>query len=217
MTQRPPEAPRDQDESAFTPILRQLWASVPKLEAAAFVDVEGECIDYVSAVDPYDAKVAAAHMRVLVDSLFEVSAKLATGQPILLEISTEDRELWGRRISAEYLLVVLTRADVDRTRLRSMLTTAAHGFRDEAGLAAPSWEGTPEIKVQLREAVGWPYAPVSFEQGSACTRIEDVLGRWTERRTAEGGELVCFRVRTDDGIELTLAHDPTGDDWQIRS
>src|SRR4051812_38568136 len=57
------EAARDQGESAFTPILRRCFQDVPRLLAAVFVDAEGECIDYVSAIDPFEAKVAAAHMH----------------------------------------------------------------------------------------------------------------------------------------------------------
>ena len=29
--------------------------------------------------------------------------------------------------------------------------------------------------------------------------------------------LVCFRVRTQEGHEITLVHDPAGDGWQVRN
>ena len=70
MDRRPPEAERDQMESAFTPILRQgVERIAPSVLALAFVDHEGECIDYVSSLDPFEAKVCAAHALVLVDGL----------------------------------------------------------------------------------------------------------------------------------------------------
>ena len=45
----------------------QVQEGSPQL--AVFVDREGECIDYVSSVDPYEAKVAVAHMLVLMEML----------------------------------------------------------------------------------------------------------------------------------------------------
>jgi hypothetical protein len=42
-----------------------------------------------------------------------------------------------------------------------------------------------------------------------------VLGRWTEALEA-GDEIVCFRVRTEEGQELTLVHEPRSDVWQLR-
>jgi hypothetical protein len=47
--------------------------------------------------------------------------------------------------------------------------------------------------------------------------ITGVLGRWTEPGGAMGDDLVCFRVQTKDGQELTLVHDPGGDGWRARS
>ena len=51
------ESTRDQAENAFTAILRRLFQNVPALVATVFVDMEGECIDYVTCLDlgPSDA------------------------------------------------------------------------------------------------------------------------------------------------------------------
>jgi hypothetical protein len=40
-----------------------------------------------------------------------------------------------------------------------------------------------------------------------------VLGKWVETGGAAGGSLCCFRVRTEEGVELTLAHDLSRDRW----
>ena len=71
--------------------------------AVAFVDLEGECVDYCSAVDPFDAKVAAAqllvkdgfstdgltkHVRLVVRLERAVERRLRDGDGAALEANT---------------------------------------------------------------------------------------------------------------------------------
>ena len=56
------EGARDQAESAFTEILRRLLHRMKGILAVAFVDGAGECVDYCSALDPFDTKVVAAQL-----------------------------------------------------------------------------------------------------------------------------------------------------------
>lgn len=216
---RPPEALRDQHESEFTVILRRLWRSVPNVLAAAFVDREGECIDYVSSVDPFEAKVAGAHMEVMLGALQQTQAKLSTGEAYGLEILTDTHELWGRRISEEYVVVVLLTPECDRTQLRLVLRQICAAFRDEVGLPAPGWdmESLP-LRVSVRPAAVWPYAPEVFWRSDERVDVSDVLGRWYERHSAaaEPHARICFRVRTVSGQELTLVHHVQDDDWSLR-
>jgi predicted regulator of Ras-like GTPase activity (Roadblock/LC7/MglB family) len=216
MTSRPPEAKRDQSESAFTPILRRIWSSGPAVLAAVFVDMEGECIDYVSSIDPFEAKVSAAHAHVLMDGL-RAAPKLGLDEPIAFAITCSERELWARRVSDGYLLVVVLQPGADHLLVHSVLCVAGREFRAEVGAASPSWESaTGVLEVIVRAAVGWPYAPAAFSQEGVRVMVTDVLGRWAEPGGASGDELVCFRVRTEDGQELTLVHDPGGDGWLAR-
>jgi len=224
MTQRPPEAERDELETAFTPILRRMWSAAPSLLAAAFVDLEGECIDYVSSLDPFEAKVSAAHALVLMDRLRAARDKLGLDEPVELAISGNQRDLWARRVSAEYLLVAVLLPEPDHTRVRAVLASAGREFCEEVGVDAPAWDpnslrpsGKGGLQVLVRSAVGWPYAPASFEQAGVRVTISDVLGRWLEPSDLGHGELVCFRIRTQEGQELTLVHDPSGDAWSVRS
>jgi hypothetical protein len=71
--------------------------------------------------------------------------------------------------------------------------------------------------VLVRSAIGWEYAPAAFSEGGIRVAVSDVLGRWTEPSGVQGDDIVCFRVRTQDGQELTLVHDPGGDGWQVRA
>ena len=134
------EAPRDESDNAFTPILRAVRASVPSVLAAAFVDLDGECIDYVSSIDAYDAKVTAAHLLVLMTALRKARAKLGLNEAVALEIAGAQRELWGRRVSEEHLLAVVLAPGFDRVQLRAALARAASEFREEVELDTPAWE-----------------------------------------------------------------------------
>ncbi len=215
---RGPEAPRDLLETAFTPILRRVRNAAPGVLAAVFVDVEGECIDYVSTLDPFEAKVSAAHALVLVAALRAAPARLGMREPVALTITGSARELWARRVTEEYLLVAVLEPGADASRIAVALSDAGREFRQEVGAVPPAWEPAPHrLEVIVRPAVGWPYAPSAFSQEGVRVVISDVLGRWTEPGGAHDDELVCFRVRTEDGQELTLVHDPAEHGWRVRS
>jgi predicted regulator of Ras-like GTPase activity (Roadblock/LC7/MglB family) len=218
METRRAEAQRDQAENAFTPILRRLFQHVPALLAAVFVDREGECIDYVSALEPYDAKVGAAHMHNLLTQLRGSRAHAVTGETVGFEISTTERELWLRQLGEDYVLIAILLPDFDRSELRNAVAFASHEFRAEVGLTTPGWEAIHgRLSVCVRESPGWQYAPEGFSNGSVSVAISDVLGRWTEASEADAAGLVCFRVRTQEGEELTLVHDPDAQGWRVRS
>src|ERR1700748_2922093 len=102
------EAERDQVESEFTAMLRPLFERVPELLSVVFVDGEGECIDYVSALEPFETKVAAAHMHNLM-SLVRAMRANAIGEAFALEIVTEQRETWVRCVGDGYVLVATMR------------------------------------------------------------------------------------------------------------
>ena len=213
MTSRAPtrrEAKRDQDESAFTPLLRALWASDRGVLAVSFVDGEGECVDYCGSIDPFDAKVLGAHMAVVVDELVRRNQRAGFGQPHHLHITADDREILARRVSDDYLLIVAVEpGGVTRAVWRGMEHTV-DSLRREAGIDVPAWEPYEKpLDVEVRRSVGWPYAPVAFRRRDRRTEVADVLGRWLDEE--EGW--VCFRVRTVGGREVTLAHDPDDNRW----
>lgn len=214
---KPPEAARDQESSGFTPILRRVWESTPNVLAAAFADMMGECVDYVSSLDPFDAKVSAAHALIVISRLLESAEKLGGGAPLMLEIAADSRELWARRVSDEYVLVVVTEASADRVLVRQAVTRAVDELRDEAGISIPIWDSPPDgLQVEVRTAIGWPYAPTAYHENGARVRIASVMGRWLEEPDIHAIQHVCFRVRNERDEELTLVHDPSADQWQLR-
>ena len=218
MDRRAPEGPRDELETAFTPILRRVWTEVSSVLSAAFVDHEGECIDYVSSLDAFEAKVSAAHATMLFEQLRTRQQKLGLAEPVMLMIGATRRELWARRVTEEHLLVAISAQGAESGGIAPVLERAAAEFRREVGAELPPWEPSPPLEVVLRAAVGWPYAPASFTEAGMSVVVSDVLGRWTEHPEApEIEERTCFRVRTDDGRELTLVHDPARPGWLVRT
>lgn len=215
---RPPESARDLAESAFTPILRSLWSSNAGVLAVAFVDLEGECVDYCSSIPPFDAKVAGAHLRIVVEELrARCAGRLGAGGLRSLHIAGDRMEILARRVTDEYLLVVLLRPARAVRKLLEEVEETVLRLRSEAGVPPPAWDVVAsEIVVEVRAAKGWPYAPSAFTVESVRTEVAAVLGRWVEGTRATGGELVCFRVRTPSGEELTLAHDLVSDRWLRR-
>jgi hypothetical protein len=217
---RPPEGPRDELETAFTPILRRIRKALPGALAVAFVDQEGECIDYVGSLDAFDIKVSAAHAGMLMDRLRGSQHKLGLVQPLSLHVAASGRELWARRVTDEHVLVAQSGRDVDALQAWTVLSSAAEEFRSEIGVGRPAWEPPPPLEVWTRDAVGWPFAPAAFTEHGARTEIGDVLGRWTEPcegvERAPAAERTCFRIRTADGRELTLVHDPQSASWEVR-
>ena len=216
---RPPEAERDQEESVFTVILRKLRQALPMTLAASFVDTQGECIDYVSALDPFDAKVSGAHGQMLIQRLHAESSRLLLQEPFVLTAWSDERELWARRVTAEYFLVALLAPGGEADVVNRLLEEAAREFRIEVGAPSPSWEAVVRgLDVRVRPAVGWLYAPTAFRDEDTWVTITDVLGRWLESEAdaAPGDSLVCFRVRTEAGHELTLINHSAGAGWQLR-
>src|SRR3954465_10106222 len=66
MKRRRRGAARDQSDSPFSAILSRLCDDCGAL-AAAFVDGEGETVDYAGLLSPYEVKVAAAEWRIVLE------------------------------------------------------------------------------------------------------------------------------------------------------
>ncbi|MCA9615752.1 MAG: hypothetical protein KC586_23510 [Myxococcales bacterium] len=207
------EAERDQVESSFTQILRRLWIANVDVLAAVLVDVDGECVDYCSALPPFDAKVAGAHLRVIVDDVRRFMERIGGAEPSRIEIHGSERDLVARRLGDGYLLVVVTNATGTDQALLADVESVAEALRSEAGLSTPGWDPTADLEVHVRRATGWEFAPRAFVEDGRTHEIASVLGRWEESGPLAGDHLVCFRVQTEGGTEATLAYDPIEKRW----
>ncbi|MEM9068789.1 MAG: hypothetical protein AAGE52_09790 [Myxococcota bacterium] len=201
------------EESLFTPALRELWASEPAILAAVFVDHEGETIDYCASMDVYDARIAGAHLLVVIDQIREFTLRVGAGRPSTLELKGKERDFVVRLIGEGTALVVVVQGGRTDQSLLVGVDDTVDRLREEAGIAAPNWDPVgPNLEVSIRRATGWPFAPKAFVEGGKRQVIADVLGRW-EETGALAGNLVCFRVRTENGDELTLAYDESEGFW----
>ena len=89
MTGRDHTAERDMERSAFAEILSHIDGVCPGFKAAVFYDREGETIDYHSYLDPFDTRLAAAHIGVIVASAIRRFENLALGKVEQIEIHAE--------------------------------------------------------------------------------------------------------------------------------
>ena len=80
------ELHRDMDRSAFAEILSHIDGVCPGFLAAVFYDSEGETIDYHSYLEPFDTRLAAAHIGVIVASAARKFSALQLGKIEQIEI-----------------------------------------------------------------------------------------------------------------------------------
>ncbi|MBN2342707.1 MAG: hypothetical protein JXX29_16810 [Deltaproteobacteria bacterium] len=80
---------RDTDRSAFADILSHIDGVCPGFKAAVFYDAEGETIDYHSYLDPFDTRLAAAHIGVVVSTATRAFQSLSLGKLEQMEIHAD--------------------------------------------------------------------------------------------------------------------------------
>jgi hypothetical protein len=212
-SQRPRTAPHDLRESAFASILADFVARVPGAQGVVLVDRDGETVDYAGRGDPYEMRLAAAHLRIVLDQ--------ATGQPSL--VGTRSLLVRAKRSSFSvhalpdgYALVVSLVRGAGFRGLTRAFPVCARLLAIEAG-----WEAGPMSWHPVEVVVDARLAPraVRFEAGGAArggpraaneARHElplEVLGRY--RSTMPEHEK-AWRVRLENGVELTLVREAGG-------
>jgi len=183
--------------------LADLVARTPGTLAVAIVGEDGETVDYAGHLPPFDAKVAAAHIRIILGDL-ELRPKLGSAR--LLVVRGEKLSFFARPLPDGYALVLIR-------------------GRRSFGVSPRPLEVCHRALV--REA-GWPEDPVDrrswFDVDVALderARPRDVAGFGTAERhrvTILGAIAGVarrekgFRVRLETGVEVTLAREP-GNYW----
>ncbi|MDB4946034.1 MAG: hypothetical protein JWP97_5568 [Labilithrix sp.] len=198
---RPSRAPtvRDMEMSAFAKILTDLLARVPGAFACALVDSGGETVDYAGKGEVFDVKVAAAHMRILVNELERLGA---LGTPRALLVRGTKRTLLARILPDGYALVVLLRRRAGFAASTRAFAACERALAVEAGWPA-STGGTAWFPVTVE--VDPRGRPRRVGQPGVETLV---LGAVVGLPPGEKG----FRVRLATGGELTLVRE-RGDRW----
>jgi len=191
---------RDQHESAFAAILSDLVARVPGARAAAFVDRQGETVDYAGRIAPFDVRLAAAHWRIVLDDINR-QGSLRSTRWLALRAGRASYIL--QELPNDYaLVVVLTRA-AGFSGWRRAVSACVQALGQEAGWTSTgqSWFPVQVIADQRRRP------STLFSAPGARPRPIEVLG-------AVAGGLARrergWRVRFDTGVEATLVREPGG-------
>ena len=191
---RPSRTPpdRDVDATPFTPILAALLERLPGAYGAALVDGEGETVDYSGIAAPFDVRVAAAHLQIM---LRQVSDYGALGAPRWIIVRGGKKSVIIHALPDGYALAVLLRRRAGFTASRRAFAACERALAKEAGWAEP-------------EGRAWYAVDVDVDARGRPARIApdiavEVLGSLVGLPVRERG----YRVRTADGIELTLVRE----------
>jgi predicted regulator of Ras-like GTPase activity (Roadblock/LC7/MglB family) len=207
---------RGRPESRFGRILANLLDAHDAIESATFVADDGECIDYASRIDPFEAEVRGAQMLAVTGEIAARAARVGAGALLLWNVEAERRDFVIRRVTEEHWLVLALKAPGVTAQLLRALGAVADALRREAGFAEPAWDARGEpLGVTVRPSLGFGFAPDAIRLDEGPPSAVEVLGRWLERGLLSSEEVVCFRVRCE-GRELTLAYDRQRGAWYRR-
>jgi len=188
-----PEAPRDIDATAFTPILEALLERVSGATAAALVDALGETVDYAGAGDPFDVRVAAAHLQLLVQGVARFGA---LGEPRWLILRGSKRSFAVSALPDGYALALVLHPRAAFTFSHRAWSVCMRALAVEAG-----WDATASGERS------WFAVDVVTDQRGRPVRVSDapveVLGTMVGLSVRERG----FRVRTTEGSELMVVRE----------
>ncbi|MGA2450191.1 MAG: hypothetical protein ABTD50_16070 [Polyangiaceae bacterium] len=192
--------PRDQGESAFAPILAAFVARVRGALAAVLVDAEGEAVDYAGVLDPFAARLAGAHWRIVLN---DAMAEKSDGA-LWLAVGTDHRSYIARALPDGYALVVVLTRSAAFVRWDRAVQVCVAGLGAEAGwtgMRQPDWfavrvtshpDGRP-LAVRLNDRLraveilgvvanglgpkerGWR---VRLTTGAETTLVREVWGTW---------------------------------------
>ena len=194
---------RDQDLSAFARILQNLIDAIPGVAGAALVDGLGECVDYAGVLEPFDIKVASAHLQLELRKLGEV-LEASFGEVHALTICAQKRSFVARHLIESYFVIfVFTGGSPFHISSRAF-AQAEYDLRVEGGWEPPaSMERWVLAGVEARPHDRW--RPRRVRLAEAWYDVE-VLGAVVGLATGERG----YRVRTSEGEEMTLVRERQG-------
>jgi hypothetical protein len=199
---RPPPGGRLQEQTPFGEILGRLLELAPGVSSALLVDSEGETVDYAGILPEYDAKVAGAHFRIVLD---EVAARLSRklGPALHVVVRARKRSFLVRALPDGYALVVVLKRDVFGISFRA-IDLSERDLCKEAGWPTPPSRGTSWYPVEIETAPRDRRRPSRVRTSAAWEGVE-VLGSVVGLGRERG-----YRCRLRSGAELTLVREPAG-------
>lgn len=214
---------RDQHESAFAQILGDLVPRVPGARAAALVDAQGETVDYAGGTTPYDLRVAAAHLRIV---LFTAQAQSTLVGVRWCAVRASLGSYLVYALPEGYALVLVFARGGGLVGWHRAVAACNRALANEAGWAGvDTWcepwfavEVVPDanrrprsIKISGRvrsvEIVG---ALANGRRATPSASAAPTRGRAGTGALAAIPPLRGWRVRLDTGAEATLIREPGG-------
>jgi|SRR5580692_327927 hypothetical protein len=195
-------APREQIESRFGVILADLVARVPGARAAALVDHQGETVDYAGRLDAFSVRVAAAHMRIILQDLAQHEGLARAPTSIAARTTRGGFAVYA--LPDGYAVALLLSHKARLTGHTRALSAMASQLADEVGWPAPAgrephWHAVEVITDSLGRPKGLRVKG-ELEPLDALGRFESGLG-WRQRG---------WRVRFSSGVEAMLVRELGG-------
>jgi hypothetical protein len=178
---------RDQARTGFTRPL-EIVAKEPGVRAAVLVDGDGETVDWSGSIDGFEARIAAAHLRLL---LAEASSFRALGRHRTLVVRADAATFAVHALEEGYALVLVLRRR--RSISASALSAFEHAVAAEAGWATPL-DAVPRHRAVVETCAGSPRRPARVQ----------VAGRWVDATVLGHRAPDTWRVRLETGVETTL-------------
>ena len=197
---------RDTEASAFAPILEMLLERVSGAYAAILVDPQGETVDYTGRGDPFDLRIAAAELQLVLQG---IGRSGALGEPRWLVVRGSRRSVAATALPDGYALGLLLRSRSAFAISTRALNACMRALASEAGWSAPdSGEGVTRSWFPVKVQADYRGRPARVEglprRGDSKPLEVEVLGALIGLSVRERG----YRVRTSDGRELTLVREP---------
>jgi hypothetical protein len=196
---------RDQDASPFSSILWRLCEGCAA-HAAALVDKEGETVDYAGRISPYEIRVAAAELRLVL--AFTRTADLPGWNDVNdIRIRTGQRSYAIVGLGDGYA-IVLELVRYSTSLSRRALSQAMRELESEAGIQSVLQPGSTRwSRVRVRSSEEDARRPEAIWLDGAWHTVT-VLGRYRSGDLArrERGYL----ARLPNGAEFSLVREPLG-------
>ena len=201
MTSRQLFGRRDQMPSSFAPTLGRLCSSAGVV-GAALVDSDGEAVDYAGRVSPFEIRVAAAELRIILSRLAR-SRHTAIRDTQQVTIRGANKSFGAVLLPEGYALVLQLLPRCFRVSPRA-LAEAVRECCENAGLDMPERTGQ-WMRVQVNESPAPQRRPRSVWVHRKWLPVE-VLGRWVGPELSSNE--IGYRVRLLGGAEVTLVREP---------
>jgi hypothetical protein len=197
---------RDQEASPFSAILMRLCESTGGV-AAALVDKEGETVDYAGRIEPFEVRIAAAELRLLLEVARASTIPGATTHQFCIRTNRRSFMLVG--LSDGYAIVLQLVRGAFGVSPRA-LAQAIRELEQEAGLSwltRPARERTRWTRVTVRTNPADRRRPQALWLEGAWSDIL-ILGRYRSSDLAR--REVGYLARLSNGAEITLVREPLG-------